>query len=107
MSMTSAMPWYGPVCHSPPVDPQLRQQLSEAHQKVLKLELMLPDDNGEFGRLRRELDELEQVGAGGARWPPNCTVPTCAVGGLGSAALGSYCMQAGSLVPARYMGPWI
>lgn len=45
---------------------------------MLKLELMLPDDNGEFGRLRRELDELEQVGTGGA-WcphPPNCTVPT-------------------------------
>ncbi|KAG2425399.1 hypothetical protein HXX76_013813 [Chlamydomonas incerta] len=38
----------------------LRKRLGEAEDKVVRLELMLPDSNGEFRALRAELEELEK-----------------------------------------------
>ncbi|KXZ55082.1 hypothetical protein GPECTOR_3g238 [Gonium pectorale] len=38
----------------------LRKRLADSEAKVVKLELMLPNENGDFRRLRAELEELEK-----------------------------------------------
>lgn len=40
----------------------LRAQQADLRARIAELELMLPNDNGEFKGLRQELQELEKVG---------------------------------------------
>lgn len=64
--ITPSIPWR-PV--------QLRKRLAASQEQVAKLELMLPQGDGNFRRLRQELDELERVG-----W---CQIGVCVVCGGG------------------------
>ena len=43
---------------------QLRKRVGDAEDKAVRLELMLPNSNGEFRALRAELEALEKVGGG-------------------------------------------
>jgi hypothetical protein len=45
-----------------PPGAQLRTRLADADERATRLELMLPNDRGEFRALRAEMEELEKVG---------------------------------------------